>query len=82
MKAAEFREAIKGHEQFYVAIGQNLSLAELRDGANGVSGRNFTRRIEPDRVQHPRARNISSFALENTRNRETTGERRDATSIP
>jgi hypothetical protein len=36
MKAAEFREAIKRHEQFCVAIGQNLSLAELRVMAQTV----------------------------------------------
>jgi len=30
MKAAELRETIKRHEQFCVAIGQNLPLAELK----------------------------------------------------
>jgi hypothetical protein len=36
MKAAELREAIKRHEQFCVAVGQNLSLAELREMAQTV----------------------------------------------
>jgi hypothetical protein len=30
MKAAEMREVIRQHEQYCVAMGQNLSLAELK----------------------------------------------------
>jgi hypothetical protein len=36
MKAAELPEAIKRHDEFCVAIGQNLSLAELRVMAQTV----------------------------------------------
>jgi hypothetical protein len=36
MKAAEIREAIKWHEERCVAMGQNLSLAELKRMAQTV----------------------------------------------